>query len=71
MSYVFHVSDETYRAIEAIASGQGQTPEALAEAWLKERVEAERAIARQNADWDASLEGTLAQVGLGTHDIYS
>ena len=54
MSYVFQVSDETYRAIEAIASGQGQTPEALAEAWLKERVEAESEIARQNADWDAS-----------------
>jgi predicted transcriptional regulator len=54
LSYAFQVSDETYRAIEALASGQGQTPEALAEAWLKERVEAESEIARQNAVWDAS-----------------
>ena len=70
MSYVFQVSDETYRAIEAVASGQGQTPEALAEAWLKERVEEESAIARQNADWDASLEETLAQVGQGQTPVY-
>jgi hypothetical protein len=70
MIYAFHVSDETYRAIEAIASGQGQTPEALVEAWLKERVEAESAIARQNADWDAHLEETLAQVGQGQTPVY-
>ena len=70
MSYAFHVSDETYRAIEALAFERGQAPEALAEACLKERVEAESALARQNADWDASLEETLAQVGRGQTPVY-
>ena len=36
----------------------------------RERVEAESAIARQSADWDARLEETLAQVGQGQTPVY-
>lgn len=61
MSQAIQVSDEIYRALEALARQQGTTPEALAEMLLKERIAERQAIQRQNAEWEAELDDALAR----------
>lgn len=66
MSHVFQVSDETYKTIEAIAAKQGERPEALAEAWLKERAAEEQDEATPySAAWLEGLDTALAQAKTG------
>jgi DNA/RNA-binding domain of Phe-tRNA-synthetase-like protein len=47
MSHVVTLSDAAFHTLEAIASEQGQTPEALIEAWA-----AQQAQTRRSADRD-------------------
>ncbi len=70
MSHVLQVSDETYRTIEALARRQGTTPEALAEALLRERLAEREAVARQNAEWEAGLDEALARAARGENARY-
>jgi hypothetical protein len=66
MNHALHVSDETYEAIEAIAAKQGERPDALAEAWLKERASEERDEATPySAAWLQGLDAALAQIAAG------
>lgn len=66
MSHALHISDEIYEAIEAIAAKQGERPEALAEAWLKERASEERDEATPySAAWLQGLDAALAQIAAG------
>jgi predicted transcriptional regulator len=67
VSHIFQVSDETYHAIESLARQQGTTPEALAEALLRERLAEREAIQRQNAEWEAGLDEALARADRGEH----
>jgi predicted transcriptional regulator len=71
MSQAIHVSDETYRIIEALARQLGATPEALAETLLKERLAERAAILRQNAEWEAGLGEALARVERGENARYA
>jgi hypothetical protein len=66
MSHALHVSDEFYEAIEAIAAKKGERPEALAEAWLKERATEEQDEATPySAAWLQGLDAALAQIAAG------
>lgn len=65
MSQAIHVSDETYQAIEALASQQGTTPEAVAETLLKERLAEREAIEHQTAEWLTGVDEALDQVACG------
>lgn len=66
MSHVFHVSDETYKTIEAIAAKQGERPDAWAEEWLKERAAEEQDEATPySAAWLEGLDVALAQAQTG------
>lgn len=65
MSQTIQLSDETYRAIEALARQQGVTPEQAAEKLLQERLAEREAIARQNAEWLEGLDEALAQAARG------
>ena len=53
MSHTFTVPDRAYQAIEAVAASQGQTPEALFQAWLAEIEHA----ARRQMDVERDAEG--------------
>jgi hypothetical protein len=53
MGHTFTVPDRAYQAIAAVAASQGQTPEALFQAWL---AEIERAAWRQ-MDVERDAEG--------------
>jgi len=70
MSHAVPVSDEIYRAIVALAREQGITPEALAEALLRERLAERQAIAEQNAEWAAGLDEALARAAHGENVTY-
>jgi predicted transcriptional regulator len=70
MSHAVHVSDETYRAIEALARQLGTTAEALAETLLRERLTERQAILRQNEEWAAGLDGALARAARGENARY-
>ncbi len=70
MSHAVPVSDEIYRIIEALAHARGMTPEALTETLLREHLAEREAIARQNAEWDASLDEALARATLGQNAQY-
>jgi len=65
MSHAVQVSDETYRAIGALAKQQGTTAEALAEMLLRERLMERQAILRQNEEWAAGLDEALARAARG------
>ena len=71
MSHALNVSDETYRDIEALAQQRGTSPESLAETLLKERLAERLAIARQNAEWGATLEDALARAARGENTHYA
>ena len=70
MTHAVNVSDEMYRAIEALAREQGTTPEALAEALLRERLAEREAILRQNALWAVGLDDALARAERGENVRY-
>ncbi|HEV2237894.1 MAG TPA: hypothetical protein VGR57_14640 [Ktedonobacterales bacterium] len=65
MSHVLHLSDEMYQTIAELARTRGTTPEALAEALLRERLAERVAIERQNAEWSAGLDEELARAERG------
>ena len=71
MSHALTVSDETYRDIEALAQQRGTSPETLAEMLLKERLAERLAIARQNAEWEATLDDALARAVCGENVRYA
>ena len=71
MSHALTVSDETYRDIETLARQRGTSPESLAETLLKERLAERRAIARQNAEWEATLDDALARAARGENKQYA
>jgi predicted transcriptional regulator len=71
MSQTIHVSEETYRVIEALAREQGTTPELLAETLLKERLAERQAIVRQNAEWEAGLDEALGRAARGENARYA
>jgi len=70
LGHVLQVSDETYHTIESLAREQGITPEALAEALLRERLAERAAILRQNAEWEAGLDDALARAARGENAHY-
>lgn len=70
MSHAVPVSDEIYRIIETLARARGMTPEALTETLLREHLAERAALARQNAEWDASLDEALARAARGENAQY-
>jgi predicted transcriptional regulator len=70
MSHAVQVSDETYEAIETLAQQQGTTPEAIAEALLRERLAERQAILRQNEEWGVGLDEALARAARGENVRY-
>jgi predicted transcriptional regulator len=66
MSHTVRVSNEIYKTLEEVAARQGLSPEALAEAWLKERVAEERDGATPySRAWLDGLDDALAQAKAG------
>ena len=71
MSHDVQVSDEIFRAIETLARAQGMTPQALAEALLRERLAERQALLVQNAEWEASLDEALGRAERGENVRYA
>ena len=65
MSHALNLSDEMYSTIVELARARGTTPEALAEELLRERLAERDALARQNAEWSATLDDELARAARG------
>lgn len=70
MSHAVPVSDEIYRIIETLARARGMTAEELTETLLREHLAERATLARQNAEWDASLDEALARATHGENAQY-